>query len=43
MTENVIADKCPACLAMDRADGAEDGWLARMSGRPGWSSPVAAR
>jgi len=28
MTEDVIThDKCSACLAMDRADGAEDGWL----------------
>jgi uncharacterized membrane protein len=27
MTEDVITHDCPACLAMDRADGAEDGWL----------------
>jgi uncharacterized membrane protein len=27
MTEDVTTHKCPACLAMDRADGAEDGWL----------------
>ena len=27
MTENVIIHDCSACLAMDRADGAEDGWL----------------
>ena len=27
MTEDVITHDCSACLAMDRADGAEDGWL----------------
>ncbi len=27
MTEDLITHDCPACLAMDRADGAEDGWL----------------
>jgi uncharacterized membrane protein len=27
MTEDVITDGCAACRAMDRADGAEDGWL----------------
>jgi uncharacterized membrane protein len=27
MTEHAITDDCPACLAMDRADGVEDGWL----------------
>src|SRR2546423_2384633 len=27
MTEDVITHKCPACLAMDMADGTEDGWL----------------
>jgi uncharacterized membrane protein len=27
MTEHPITDGCPACLAMDRADGTEDGWL----------------
>jgi len=27
MTEDLIIHDCPACLAMDRADGAEDGWL----------------
>jgi uncharacterized membrane protein len=27
MTEDVITHDCPACSAMDRADGAEDGWL----------------
>ncbi len=27
VTDDTITHKCPACLAMDRADGAEDGWL----------------
>jgi uncharacterized membrane protein len=27
MTDHLITDDCPACRAMDRADGAEDGWL----------------
>jgi uncharacterized membrane protein len=27
MTEDVITHDCAACRAMDRADGAEDGWL----------------
>jgi uncharacterized membrane protein len=27
MTEHTITGDCPACQAMDRADGAEDGWL----------------
>src|SRR5581483_5917116 len=27
MTHDTIAHDCAACLAMDRADGAEDGWL----------------
>jgi uncharacterized membrane protein len=27
MTEDVITHNCPACLAMDRADGVEDGRL----------------
>jgi uncharacterized membrane protein len=27
MTEHTITGECPACQAMDRADGAEDGWL----------------
>ena len=27
MTEDLIIHDCSACLAMDRADGAEDGWL----------------
>ena len=27
MTEKMITDGCAACRAMDRADGAEDGWL----------------
>jgi uncharacterized membrane protein len=27
VTENMINHDCAACLAMDRADGAEDGWL----------------
>ncbi|HKT05447.1 MAG TPA: DUF1003 domain-containing protein [Rugosimonospora sp.] len=27
MTEETITHTCSACLAMDRADGAEDGWL----------------
>ena len=27
MTDDVITHDCSACQAMDRADGAEDGWL----------------
>jgi uncharacterized membrane protein len=27
MTEDVITDNCSACVAMDRVDGVEDGWL----------------
>ena len=27
MTDEMITHDCPACLAMDMADGQEDGWL----------------
>jgi uncharacterized membrane protein len=34
MTEYMIKHDCAACVAMDRADGAEDGWLVpRLQGR----------